>query len=160
MILDMQTILSGTVSAAGVTTGQAITNTEISENVLDLRNAATPVLADEGILDTDLWLVVICTVAAAGADAAKTLDYILASDSTANLATSPTTHYTGVQRTGAQLTAGAVLARVKIPSGDYERYLGIKYTCSAAFTAFNILAFLTPGVDRNVIYPSGFTVDA
>lgn len=160
MILDMQTLLSGTVSAAGVTTGQAITDTAISENVLDLRNAATPTLADEGILGTDLWLVVICTVAAAGADAAKTLDYVLVSDSTANLATSPTTHYTGAQRTGAQLTAGAVLARVKIPSGDYERYLGISYTCSAAFTAFNILAFLTPDVDRNKIYPSGFTIDA
>lgn len=160
MILDMQSMFSGTVSAAGVKTGQAITNTAISENVMDLRGSASPTLVDEGLTGTPVWLVISCTVAAAGADAAKTLIVTLLSDSTANLATSPTTHYTSAAFTGAQLTAGAELVRVKLPSGDYERYLGLNYTVSAAFTAFNLVAELTLGIQRNINYPSAITVDA
>ena len=41
MILDLQTKFSGSTSAAGVTTGQAITATAISTNVLDLRQKIT-----------------------------------------------------------------------------------------------------------------------
>lgn len=160
MILDLNTMLSGTVSAAGVTTGQALTDTAISENVLDLRNAATPTLVDEGLQGAELWLEILCTKAAAGADAAKTVTIALVSDSTANLATSPTTHITTTAITGAACTLGAILLRQRLPLGDYERYLGLQYTMSAAFTSFNILAFLTPAIDRNKAYPSGFTIDA
>ena len=160
MILDTQTVFSGAVSAAGVRSGQSLTATAISTNVLDLRNASTPALADESLVGGDMWLVVTALTAAAGADSAKTLTITLLSDSTTNLATSPTTHYTSAAITGAAITAGAELVRIKVPSGDYERYLGLNYTASATFTAFEIAAFLTPDVQRNKIYPSGFTVDA
>jgi hypothetical protein len=144
MILDLQTMFSGAVSAAGVKTGQAFTDDAISTNVLDLRSAGegAPTLVDEGILGEDVWLVVQALEAAAGGDAAKTLTITLESDSTADLATSATT-----------------LVRVKLPSGDYERYLGIRYAASAAFTAFGITAYLVVGgVQRNIAYPAGFTV--
>ncbi len=150
MILDLQTKFSD---------AQALTATAISTNVIDLRNAATPALADEGIAGApDLWFVVQVVTAAAGGDAAKTLTISLESDSTADLATSATVHYTSAAITGATLIAGYNAIRVKLPSGDYERYLGVRYTASATFTSFTLNAFLVLDVQRNVIYPKGYTV--
>lgn len=160
MILDLQTTFSGSVSVAGVKTGQAITATAISDNVLDLRNASTPALADEGIDGgEETFLVVQALAAAAGGDAAKTLTVTLESDSTANLATAPVVHFSTAAITGAAITAGATLLRVQLPSADYKRYLGLRYTVSAGFTSFPIAAFLVVGgVQRNVIYPTGIAV--
>lgn len=160
MILDLQTMFSGSVSAAGVKTGQALTATAISDNVLDLRQAATPAVADEGIGGAqETWLIVQVQTSAAGGDAAKTLTITLESDSTANLATAPVVHYSTPAITGATLVAGYTAVRVMLPSADYKRYLGLRYTVSAGFTAFAILAYFTPDPQRNVIYPAGFTVD-
>lgn len=162
MIKDTQLKFSGAIASGNAATrsGQAITATAISTNVVDLRQAATPAAVDESLLGSDLWLVVVALTAAAGGDSAKTLTITLESDSTADLATSATVHASTAAITGAAITAGAVLWRMKVPSGDYERYLGLRYTVSASFTSFQVEAFLTPDVSRNVIYPSGFTVDA
>ena len=54
MILDLQTMFSGAVASDGTKTGQAVTATAISTNVLDLRNASTPTLVDEGAVGEDL----------------------------------------------------------------------------------------------------------
>lgn len=158
MILDMQTMFSGTVAADGTKTGQGITATAISTNVLDLRQAATPASADEGISGPDVWFVVQVQTAAAGGDAAKTLTITLESSAAVGLGSS-TVHYTSTAITGATLVAGYTAIRVMLPSGDYLRYLGVRYTVSAGFTSFNILAFLTMDVQRNVIYPGSFTLD-
>lgn len=159
MILDLQTKFSGSTSAAGVTTGQALTVDAISTNVLDLRQAATPASVDESIFGPDMSLIVQVTVAADAADAAKTLIITLESDSTEDLATSATVHITSPTYTGAQLIAGFVAVRSQLPSGNYERYLGVRYNVSATFTAFNVVAFLTPDIQRNITYPAGFTID-
>lgn len=149
MILDKQTAFSA---------AQAVTVTAISTNVLDTRNASTPALVDEGLLGEDLWLVVQCDTAATAGGAA-TLTISLESDSTANLATSATVHWTSSAFALASLTAGAVLARIKLPSGNYERYLGVRYTVATGpLTAGAFSAFLTPGIDRNINYPSGFSI--
>jgi len=161
MMLSLQDMFSGTVAADGTKTGQAITATAISTNVTDLRQPnGAPTLVDNGILGGDLWLVVQAQTAAAGGDAAKTLTITLESDSTADLATSATVHFSTGAILGSAITAGAVLARVRIPSGNYERYMGLRYTVSAGFTAFAILAYLTPDVQRNVIHPGNYTIDA
>jgi hypothetical protein len=159
MIMDTQETLAGSVAADGTRTGQAITATAISANVLDLRNAATPALVDEGLNSPELWLVVQAITAAAGGDAAKTLTITLESDVATSLASAPVVHFSSKAITGAQITAGATLVRVQLPSDDYKRYLGLRFTVSAGFTAFNVFGFLTMDVQRNVIYPSGFTVD-
>lgn len=159
MILDLQTMFSGSVAADGTKTGQGITATAISANVLDLRNGSLA-LADEGINNEDVWLVVQAKTAANGADAAKTLTITLESDSAVGLATAPVVHFASAAITGAAITAGATLVRVKIPSADYKRYLGLRYTVSAGFTSFEILAFfVVGGVQRNKIYPGNFTLD-
>jgi hypothetical protein len=159
MIMDTQETFAGSVAADGTRTGQAITATAISANVLDTRNAATPALADEGISGTELWLVVQAITAAAGGDAAKTLTITLESDVAASLASAPVVHFTSKAITGAQITAGATLVRTQLPSDDYKRYMGLRFTVSAGFTAFAVFGFLTMDVQRNVIYPSGFTID-
>lgn len=160
MILDLQTMFSGSVAADGTKTGQGITATAISSNVLDLRQAASPATADEGIVGfMEQWLIVQVQTAAAGGDAAKTLTITLESDSAVGLATLPVVHYATSAITGATLIAGYTAVRVQLPSADYKRYLGIRYTVSAGFTSFNILAYLTPDPQRNVIYPAGFTID-
>jgi hypothetical protein len=134
---------------------QAITATAISEDVYDTLsiaagagstgisgNGSGNILTDLGQA-TDLYLVVIANTAAAGGDSAKTLTITLESDSTANLATSATVHFSTGAILGSAITAGARLATVKLPHGQYERYLGLRFTVSAGFTAFNVDAFLT-----------------
>lgn len=161
MILDLQTMFSGSVSAAGVKTGQALTATAISDNVLDRKGGdVAPTLEDEGINGAmEAWLIVQVQTAAAGGDAAKTLTITLESDSTANLATAPVVHYSTPAITGATLIAGYTAVRVMLPSADYKQFIGLRYTVSAGFTSFNILAYITPDPQRNVIYPAGFTID-
>lgn len=163
MLLDLQEMFSGSVSAAGVTSGQALTATAISDNVIDLRNfrtgVTTPATVDEGILGCDMWLVVQVLTAAAGGDAAKTLTVSLESDTVVGLSSAPVVHYQSAATLGSALTAGATVVRTKLPSGDYKRYLGLRYTVSASFTSFTVQSFLTPDVQRNVIYPGAFTID-
>lgn len=158
MILDLQTMFSGTVASDGTKTGQALTATAISTNVLDLRNAATPATVDEGLNEPEVWLVVQAQTAAAGGDAAKTVTITLESSSTADLATSPIVHFSSGAILGSAFIIGSTNVRVQLPSGDYKRFVGIRYTVSAGFTAFNLLAFLTLDIQRNVIYPVGFAV--
>lgn len=159
MLRDMQNMFSGTKSAAGVFTGQAITVDAISENVLDLRNGSLPTLANEGAGDGNPWLVIQVLTAAAGGDAAKTVIFTLESDSTADLATSATTHWTSATLTGATLVAGYRVCAVRLPSeATYERYLGVRYNVSATFTAFSVTAFLAKDVPDNVTYRSGFSL--
>lgn len=160
MIRDLQTIFSGTFAADGTQTGQPITATAISANVLDRSGGLTqfPTLADEGLSGPEAWLVVQVQTAAAGGDAAKTLTTTLESDSTANLATAPVVHFATPAITGAALVIGATVMRLQLPSADYKKFIGLRYTVSAGFTAFNILAFITPDPQRNVIYPIGFVV--
>ena len=162
MFLDLQSRFSGSVSAAGVTTGQSITATAISDNVIDLRSpqATLPLIVDEAVGEHGMDLLVKTITATNGADAAKTLTVTLESDSTANLATSATVHASSGAITGATLVANYVAWRTRLPFGNYEQYLGLRYTVSVAFTAFQVEAFLTPVLDRNINYASGYSLDS
>lgn len=152
MILDLTTKFSD---------AQAVTATAFSTNVLDLRNQSTPTLVDESLNGSPepLWLVVQVGTAFTAAGAA-TMQIDLMSDSTADLATSPTTHLTVSAIAVATLIAGYQALATYLPGGTtYERYLGVKYTIATGpMTAGTITAFLTPNIQRNVIYPVGFSV--
>lgn len=158
MILDLQSMFSGTVAADGTKTAQAITATAISTNVMDLRQPnGAPTLVDNGILGMNLWLIVQTIQAF---NTLTSLTITLESDSVAGLSSSPTVHFSTGAIALAALTANTVLARVLIPSGDYERYLGLRYTVTGTNpTLGTVLAYLTPDPARNVAYPSGYTVD-
>lgn len=128
---------------------QAVTATAISTNVIDLFAGTTSGAVNNTLRDIgsgqDVYLVVITQTAITDASSDATLVVSLESDSTENLATSPTVHFTTAAMAFADYSpAGTVLVAVKLPFGDYERYLGIRYTvASGPFTAGAIDAFLT-----------------
>lgn len=130
MILDERTEFSD----AQVVTASAITD------VIDL--GATPTLRNLGGGSEQLWLVISVAVAVAAAGAA-TVTFSLESDSTADLATSATVHFSTAAIGKATLVAGYVPVCIALPSGQYERYLGVRYTVAtgplttgSAFDAF------------------------
>jgi hypothetical protein len=130
MIIDKLTEFSDT---------NLITATAISTNVYDL--GASPTTRDIALGQT-LWLVIQVdgVVTAAGA---ATVTFSIESDSTADLATSPTVHWTSAAIAKATLIAGYTVAVIALPSGQYERYLGVRYTVAtgpltgvSSFSAF------------------------
>lgn len=131
---------------------QAVTSTAISTNVIDL--GATPTLRDIGN-GQPLYLVVITQTAATDDSSDATLTVTLESDSTENLATSATVHFTtGALAFAAFSPAGTVLAAVALPLGNYERYLGVRYTvASGPLTAGKFDAFLTTDIQKWAALP-------
>lgn len=133
MILDRQAQFSAL---------QAVTVTAISTDVMDLGDDVTT----QNIGGNEPVFLVVQTITAAtdsGSDA--TLTVTLESDSTANLATSPTVHYsTGALTFATFSPANTTLAVVPLPFGNYERYVGVRYTvASGPLTAGTFNAFLT-----------------
>lgn len=132
---------------------QAVTATAISTNVVDLGPVADNVTRDIGTGE-DMYLVVVTNTTATDSGSDATLAVTLESDSTVDLATSPTTHFsTGALAFAAYATAGTVVAAVKLPAGSYEQYLGVRYTvASGPLTAGKFDAFLTPDVQKYRAY--------
>lgn len=119
----------------------ALTVTGISD-VIDLGDQA--VTRNIGGNEPAYWVVQVGTALTdAGSDA--TLVVELLSDSTANLATSPTVHAsTGTLAFAAAAPANTVLAVVPLPYGAYERFLGDRATVGAGpFTGGTLRSFIT-----------------
>lgn len=140
---------------------QAVTATAISANVMDLisNSSGKNALRDIGT-GQDVYLVVQTAVAATDSGSDATLAVTLESDSTENLATSATVHFsTGTLAFAAFSPAGTVLAAVKLPAGNYERYLGVRYTVGAGpLTAGAFDAFLTTDVNAWRAYARNYVV--
>ena len=50
--------------------------------------------------------------------------------------------------------------RALLPSGDYKRFLGLRFTVAgAAPTTGTLTANIVLDVQRNRVYPAGFTID-
>lgn len=137
---------------------QAVTVTAISTNVIDLTQGQAGLTTIDIGTGENMYLVIqVDTTATAGGAAVVT--FSLESDSTANLATSPTVHYTSAGTPVATLVAGYEVARIKLPGGDYERFLGVRYTVATGpLTAGAFSAFLTKDAHGQKNYASGFTV--
>lgn len=129
---------------------QAVTATAVSTNIIDLGGTTQ----DVGNGET-LYLVVSTETAATDTGSDATLTVTLESDSTADLATSPTTHYSSGAVAFADFSpAGTQFVAVALPMGDYERYLGVRFTVAAGpLTAGNFDAFLTKDVQRWTAMP-------
>jgi hypothetical protein len=92
---------------------------------------------------------------------AATAQFTLASDNSASIATNGTAsvHFQTKAFTVAEMTAGAVLAAVALPTEGvaYKRFLGILQTTgTAAFTGGRINAFLTHDVAKWKSYDAPF----
>jgi hypothetical protein len=138
--------------------GQAVTATAISTNVIDLGPVGSNVLRDIGAGE-EVWLVVRTIVAATDTSSDATLAVSLESDSVVGLDSSATVHFTtGALAFAAFSVAGTTLVAVRLPIGNYERYLGVRYTvASGPLTAGNFDAFLVKDYARYLSYAKGYS---
>lgn len=127
---------------------QAVTADAISDVIDRGENAPTVANFSPGF-GSALFLVIQTGTAFTGA---TSLRADLVSDSTADLATSPTTHASTGDIAVADLDANTVLAVLPVPPGDYERYVGMKYDITGTGTGGTLHAFLTqtPGFWRKM----------
>lgn len=143
MIFDEMTEFCDATSAT-INIGNAILG-----DVVDL--GATPTLRDIGNGEP-LYLVLQVTTAFAGAGATVTFD--LCSDSTADLATSKTTHLSTGAIPVANLAVGKQYSFALPHGATYERYLGLWETVAATnLSAGAVNAFLTRDVALATAYP-------
>jgi hypothetical protein len=111
-------------------------------DVVDLKSPTTAPNTTVDLEGSDLYLILQVDTTFVGAT--STTKFELCSDSTADLATSKTVHFATAAIPVATLVAGYLICAVKLPSGSYERYLGIWETVATAnVTAGKINAFLT-----------------
>lgn len=148
---------------------QAVTATAISSNVYDLFSmglggGATDVTPntrlDIGQGTDHLYLVVNTAVTATDTGNDATLTITLESADDAGLTTNAQVHYSsGAIAFASFATAGTNLVAIRLPSALYRRYLGVRYTvASGPLTAGAFDAIVTPTLQQNRIYKSGFTV--
>ena len=151
MLLNSQEVFSDS---------QAVTATAISTNVIDLNPVAGPNILQDVGAGEDVYLVVVTETAATDVGSDATLAVSLESDSTENLATSPTVHLnTGAIPFATFSPAGSVLIATKLPGGSYERYLGVRFTvANGPLTAGRFDAFLTKDVQQFRAYARNFNV--
>lgn len=135
---------------------QAVTATAISTNVMDLNTAFNYNTGVDIGTGEDVYLVVQVDAAATAAGAA-TVQVTLESSVAAGL-TSSTVHFTSANYALTDLTAGKTLFSVKLPSGTYLRYLGVRYTVGTGpLTAGSFSAFLVKDVEAWRPYARNYT---
>ena len=133
MIID-KLLEFGDAANAFVNVGTAVVG-----DVIDL--GAAPTLQNIGGGEP-IYLVIQVDTTIVGAT--STSEFKLVSDSTSNLTTSPTTHFSSGALPVATVVAGYQVCAVALPVGNYERYLGVTVTSAVAnTTAGKVNAFLT-----------------
>jgi len=140
---------------------QAVTATAISD-VKDLgpfwSGTQSNPTTNLGATGQEIYLVINVTEAATAAGAA-TVTFSLESDSTADLATSATVHWTSAAIGKATLVVGYNVIALCLPYGSYERYLGVRYTVATGpLTAGKFDAFLTNSVRSHSYFASASTI--
>lgn len=149
MIIDKRTEFC---AATALSTGAP--GTHLIGNQIDL-----DVDRDIGIGERLYLVITVDTPPTSGG--AATAQFTLASGNTANIPTNGTAsvHFQTKAFPIAEMTAGAVLAAVALPTEGvaYRRFLGILQTTgTAAFTGGRINAFLTPDVAKWKSYAAPF----
>ncbi|MCR1002042.1 MAG: hypothetical protein NQ081_05375 [Enterobacter cloacae] len=135
---------------------QAVTATAISTNVVDLNTAFNYNTGVDIGTGEDVYLVLQVDAAATAAGAA-TVQITLESSASAGL-TSSTVHFTSANYALTDLTAGKTLLSVKLPSGTYLRYLGVRYTVGTGpLTAGSFSAFLVKDIQAWRAYARNYT---
>lgn len=140
----------------------ALTATRDSTNVIDLLpqgilGATANTIRDIGA-GKMLYLHILVTTTLDSAGEAATLDVTLVSDDNTGLS-SATTHITIPQIAEAALAAGTWIAKgIPLPSGAYQRYLGLIYTVGTEdFTSGAVSAWLSDTRYDDRTYESGWT---
>lgn len=156
MLMDVNSLFSGAIAADGTRSGQAITATAVSTNVMDTRQpGGAPTLTNLGLTGRPVYLIVVALTAF------NTLTSLTTTlESSANTSLTSSTVHASVTTLLAALTAGAVIAKIPLPVDNYQRYLGLRYTVTGSNPSQgSIAAFLALDPNANPIYGSGFTID-
>lgn len=120
---------------------QAITVDAISTNVMERDGLGLSPNALQQLGLMGCFLVITIGTALTDGD---TINFQLVSDSTANLATSPTVHWSSGAISTTPLNAGVVVAVVPLPWGNYEDFIGLKFDVGTGpLAAGTVNAFLT-----------------
>lgn len=130
---------------------QAVTATAISTNVMNLKGGGLAPNATENIGAPSLTYLVITAATAAAAAGAATVTATLESADDAGLATNAKVHASTGAKALADLAAGATVAVIPLPAGDYKQYLGVRYTVGTGpltAGAFNAHLTLDPMIYR------------
>lgn len=136
---------------------QAVTATAISSNVIDLNPATKNATIDIGAGEP-VWLVIQCDEAVT-AEGAATVAITLESADNAALSSSAVVHITTGAIGKASLTPGKEVGRFRLPTGDYKRYLGVRYTVATGpLTAGKFSAFIVKDAQDRKTYASAWEV--
>ena len=143
-------ILDKNATFCDATTITASVANAIIGDVYDLGSA--PTLQDIGLGAEPIYLVLSIDTAVTS-NGSATVEFTLLSDSTADLATSATTHVRTGDIAKATLVAGYELI-YPLPPGSYERYIGIfANTKVQTLNAGKVNAFLTLNPHKFVALP-------
>jgi len=143
-------ILDNLLEFADATAIPTSTGTAIVGDVIDLG------LANRNVGQSSHLYLVIQVDTAATSGGSATVAFHLVSDAQAALATDGTAtyHWSSPALAVASITAGRQIVAIGLPSGTYERYLGVLATvATAALTAGKINAFITSDVSAWQAYP-------
>jgi len=141
---------------------QAVTATAISTNVVDLaplgNGVGTNTVRDIGAGE-DLYLIVRTLTAATDVGSDATLTVTFESSATENL-NSSTVHFSTVALAFAAFSpAGTELVRIALPGGNYQRYIGVRYTVAAGpLTGGTFDAFIVKDAQSYRPYAVGSTI--
>lgn len=139
MILDELTEFADASTLVGTAAATAVLG-----DVIDLGSTSRDIGNGEPI-----YLVIQIDTAVAATGGAANVTFKLVSDSTANLATSPTVHWASAAIAKGTLVAGYLVTAVALPYGTYEQYLGVTFTPDTNdTTAGKANAFLTKDVAK------------
>lgn len=163
MILDQNALLSGSVSAVGVLTGQAVTATAVSTNTYDTApltlgsNQPNDIGRGEPL---EVAISVLATVTAAGA-ATVNFELIQADDAALSVNVETLVQTGAVPKTS--LTAGTLVALHYDRAAPLaaRRYIGVRYTVGTGpLTAGTFTAALVKNIAdvANIYAKSGFVV--
>lgn len=141
---------------------QAVTATAISTNVVDLaplgNGVGTNTVRDIGAGE-DLYLIVRTLTAATDVGSDATLTVTFESSATENLNSSTVHFSTGALAFAAFSPAGTELVRIALPGGNYQRYIGVRYTvANGPLTGGTFDAFIVKDAQSYRPYAVGSTI--
>ena len=124
---------------------QAVTTTTLSTNVIDMHAGTDNPTRDIGAGEP-VYVVVMTSSTATGPG---TLTVTLESATDAAITSNVTVHVaTAALATAVYGPAGTYLLAVRLPIGEYRRYLAVRYTASAALTGGTFDAFITHDITK------------
>lgn len=137
---------------------QVVTATAVSTNVIEL--ADSTIQQDIGTGEGVYAIVSIPTASSGGTS--PTLTVTIESAENEALSTNAKVHFsTAALAAAAFQVAGKTLVCVRLPSDDYRRYLGVRYTVTGGpLTGGTVDAFLTKDPQKYRAYADAVTIAA